>query len=108
LPAPLLSRRHGRPLGSRGLHRKGVCHALTVLRPNGAPEGLAELLAGILGAYLLEDVGGFTYARAFVGPVLADEHVDNIGFPLVVEYRLPAHAATELDALTIIRGDVRL
>ena len=108
MPAPLLSRRYGRPLGSRGLHCKGVCHALTVLRPHGAPEGLVELLAGILGAHLLQNVDGFTHARVFVGPVLADEHVDNNGFPLVVEDRLPAHAATELDALTIIRGDVRL
>ena len=108
MPAPLLSRRYGRPLGGRGLHRKGVCHALTVLRPNGAPEGLAELLAETLGAYFLEGFDGFTHARAFVGPVLADEHVDNNAFPLVVEDRLPAHAATELDALTIIRGHVRL
>ena len=66
------------------------------------------MLTGILGEHLLEDVDGFTQARAFVGPVLADEDVDNNGFPLVVENRLPAHAATELDALTIIWNDVRL
>jgi hypothetical protein len=45
---------------------------------------------------LLEGVDGFTHARAFVGPVLADEHVDNNGFPLVVEDRLPALAVPSL------------
>jgi hypothetical protein len=69
---------------------------------------LVKLLAGILVAPFLEDVDGFTHARYFVGPVLAYELADNNGFPLVVEDQLPTHAATELYALTIIRGDVRL
>jgi len=106
--APLLGRRDGRPLGSRGLSCDGVGHARGMGRPHRASKRLVELQAGLLGAHLLEDIEGPTHADALIASILADEHVDNDSLLLGADGRLPAHPIAELDALAIIRGDVAL
>ena len=62
----------------------------------------------MLGMHLFQNVDGPTHAHTLVSTILADEHVGDDVCTRVVDNRLPSDAAAELDALGIIRGDVRL
>jgi hypothetical protein len=106
--APLLGRRDGRPLGSRGLSCDGLSHAVVVNQPHRAPKGFVEVQAGLLGARSLGGIEGPTHADALIASFLADEYADDDSLLLGADSRLPAHAIAELDALAIIRGDVAL